>query len=515
MNIASLLMRAARVMPERTAVFTGASPDASYGELATRSSALGLNLRRKFELALGDRVALIMTNCSAYLQCLFACWSAGLVCVPANAKLHSREIAYILENSEARVAFVTPDLAGVLSGALKLMSIRKPEVLDVASAEFQSFVRGELIPPAPSLPNDPAWLFYTSGTTGRPKGATLTHRNLLAMATSYLADVDTVTHEDCIIHAAPMSHGSGIYAVPYTMAMASHVVPGSGGFDPQEIFDLISYHRGAGFFAAPTMVNRLVNAPALKVADLKNLRTIVYGGGPMYVEDCKRAVAAFGPKLAQIYGQGESPMTITVLPKEYLVDSGHPSFDRLLASVGYAQAVVEVRTIGPQGENLLPGNVGEIVVRGDTVMAGYWNDDSATKEALGSGWLKTGDLGVFDDHGFLTLMDRSKDVIISGGSNIYPREVEEILLQHDAVAEVSVVGRPHSDWGEEAVAFIVLRPGFSVNAEDLDALCIANIARFKRPKAYVFLDAMPKNNYGKIVKRELREDSTKFEIEGG
>jgi long-chain acyl-CoA synthetase len=504
MNIASLLVRAAHVMPERTAVFAGTTPEATYGELATRASALGQGLRRKFELVPGDRVALIMTNCSAYLQCLFACWSAGLVCVPANAKLHSREIAYILENSEARVAFVTPDLAGTLSDALGLMSIRQPEIINVASGEFHGFVRGEFVPPAPSLPNDPAWLFYTSGTTGRPKGATLTHRNLLAMATSYLADVDTVTHEDCIIHAAPMSHGSGIYAVPYTMAMAAHVVPKSGGFDPQEIFDLVSYHRGSGFFAAPTMVNRLVNASALKEDKLKNLRTIVYGGGPMYVEDCKRAVAAFGPRLVQIYGQGESPMTITVLPKEYHVDHGHSSFDRRLASVGYAQAVVEVRTVGPQGEDLLPGGVGEIVVRGDTVMAGYWNDDSATKEALGSGWLKTGDLGGFDGRGFLTLKDRSKDVIISGGSNIYPREVEEILLQHDAVAEVSVVGRPHSDWGEEVVAFIVPRAGTSVAAEELDALCIANIARFKRPKDYVFLDAMPKNNYGKIVKRELR-----------
>jgi acyl-CoA synthetase (AMP-forming)/AMP-acid ligase II len=424
--------------------------------------------------------------------------------VPANAKLHAREIAFILENSGARVALVTPDLAATLSAALGFMSTRQPEVVDVTSVEFERMCSGDVTPAAQILPNTPAWLFYTSGTTGRPKGATLTHRNLLAMSTSYLASVDTVTHADCIIHAAPMSHGSGIYAVPYTMAMASHVVPESGRFDPQEICDLVSRHHGAGFFAAPTMVGRLVNAPGMGTADLRNLRTIVYGGGPMYVEDCKRAIATFGPKLVQIYGQGESPMTITVLPKRYHVDDGHRDFDRQLASVGYAQPVVEVRTIGNQGEDLLPGEVGEIVVRGDTVMTGYWNDPAATEVTLGSGWLKTGDLGVFDDNGFLTLKDRSKDVIISGGSNIYPREVEEVLLHHKDVAEVSVIGRPHSDWGEEVVAFIVPRSGLSVNAAELDALCVANIARFKRPKAYIFLDALPKNSYGKVVKAELR-----------
>ena len=504
MNIASLLARAARVMPERTAVFIGTAPEATYGELAVRASALGSSLRRQFALAPGERVALIMSNCGAYLQCMFACWQAGLVCVPSNAKLHAREIAFILENSGARVALVTPDLATTLSAALGFMSTQQPEVVAIDSAEFAAMCSGDVSSAIFTSPSDPAWLFYTSGTTGRPKGATLTHRNLLAMSTSYLADVDMVTHADCIIHAAPMSHGSGIYAVPYTMAMASHVVPESRRFDPQEICDLVSRHHGAGFFAAPTMVGRLVNCSGIGNADLRNLRTIVYGGGPMYVEDCKRAIATFGPKLVQIYGQGESPMTITVLPKRYHVDDGHPDFERRLASVGYAQPVVEVRTVGLQGEDLLPGEVGEVVVRGDTVMAGYWNDPPATEAALGSGWLKTGDLGVFDDKGFLTLKDRSKDVIISGGSNIYPREVEEVLLHHNAVAEVSVIGRPHSDWGEEVVAFVVPRSGLSVSAAELDTLCVANIARFKRPKAYVFLDALPKNNYGKVVKAELR-----------
>jgi acyl-CoA synthetase (AMP-forming)/AMP-acid ligase II len=504
MNLASFLLRAARVMPERTAVFVGATPVFTYGRLAVQAGALGANLRARFSLAPGDRVALIMANCADYVSCMFACWHAGLVCVPANAKLHALEFAFILENSGARVVLVTEDLAATVSEALGAMTQVRPEVVEIGSAEFAKFCSGDPTAPLATAPSDPAWLFYTSGTTGRPKGATLTHRNIMAMALAYLGDVDTVTPADCILHAAPMSHGSGIYAVPYTAAMAAHVVPESGKFDPAEVFDLIARHPGVGFFAAPTMVNRLVAAPEAGAADLRHLRTIVYGGGPMYVEDCKRAVAVLGPKLAQIFGQGESPMTITVLPKRYHVDHGEPEFEARLASVGFAQSVVDVKTVGAQGEDLPPGEVGEILVRGDTVMAGYWKDPAATQAALGSGWLKTGDMGAFDASGFLTLKDRSKDMIISGGSNIYPREVEEVLLRHAAVAEASVIGRPHPDWGEEVVACIVPVAGRSVSIEELDALCIANIARFNRPQDYVFLDTMPKNNYGKIVKTELR-----------
>jgi long-chain acyl-CoA synthetase len=255
----------------------------------------------------------------------------------------------------------------------------------------------------------------------------------------------------------------------------------------------------------PGRISRLVASPEAGNADFTNLRTIVYGGGPMYVEDCKKALALLGPKLAQIYGQGESPMTITVLPKSYHADSAHPKFEQRLASVGYAQAVVEVKTVDGEGRELPSGEIGEIVVRGDTVMAGYWQDKAATQATLGSGWLRTGDVGAFDEDGLLTLKDRSKDVIISGGTNIYPREVEEALLRHPAVAEVAVIGRPNRDWGEDVVAFVVRGSPGGVTAAQLDALCTEHIARFKRPKDYVFVDALPKNNYGKVVKTALRE----------
>jgi long-chain acyl-CoA synthetase len=257
-------------------------------------------------------------------------------------------------------------------------------------------------------------------------------------------------------------------------------------------------------FAAPTMVRRLVDHAAAVGADGDGLKTVVYGGGPMYVEDIRRALQVMGPRFVQIYGQGESPMTITALAREHLMDAAHPRHLERIASVGVAQSAVEVRVTDGEGRGLPVGETGEVVVRGDAVMAGYWRDEAATSRTIRDGWLFTGDMGSLDADGFLTLRDRSKDVIISGGSNIYPREVEEALLQHPDVAEVSVVGRRDAEWGEVVVAFVVARPGAAPHAQALDAMCRDRIARFKRPKEYRFVDALPKNHYGKVLKTELR-----------
>lgn len=503
MNIARLLTRTGQAAADRPALFRGTRLVSTYGALLGSAARMAGALTARHGLQRGDRVALVMTNCPDYVRCLFACWHAGLVCVPVNAKLHAREIAFILENSGARLILTTSDLAATVSEAVSgLASVL--QVIETGSAEYLSWDQESPIAIQAAAPTDPAWLFYTSGTTGRPKGAVLTHRNLLVMSLSYLADVDAVTPTDCIFHPAPMSHGSGLYILPHVLAMAAQVVPESGRFDPPEIAELLRFHRGASFFAAPTMVTRLSNAGVIAEPELQGLKTIIYGGGPMYLEDCKRALRTFGPRLAQIYGQGESPMTITVLPRHLHVMADTPESDRRLASVGYAQSAVEIRVAGPADATLLAGQVGEILVRGDTVMAGYWQNEQASAETLRGGWLHTGDLGSLDEHGFLTLVDRSKDVIISGGTNIYPREVEEVLLQHEGVAEVAVVGRPHADWGEEVVAVVASQPGHTVNRSELDALCQEQIARFKRPKEYIFLDALPKNNYGKILKTELR-----------
>jgi long-chain acyl-CoA synthetase len=503
MNLAHLLARAARLHPARTAVALGAAPVLDHAALARRTAGLAAGLRGRLGLAQGDRVAILMQNHPAYLEALFACWWAGLAAVPINAKLHAREIGYILGHSEAGACLVTDDLAETAADAAR--DAEAAAILIAGSKDWEGFCAAEGSDPAEAAPGDLAWLFYTSGTTGRPKGAMLTHRNLLAMTACYFMDVDMIAPGDSILHAGPLSHGSGLYILPHMAKAATQVMPESGGFDPAEIFSLLPSHRGVTIFAAPTMVHRLAESPLAGSADTASLKTIVYGGAPMYLGDCRRALAMFGGKLAQIYGQGESPMTITALTKADHADRHHPRHEARLSSVGVAQTLVELCLADAEDRPVAVGEPGEILVRSETVMAGYWRDPESTAATLRGGWLHTGDVGRLDDEGFLTLMDRSKDLIISGGANIYPREVEEALLAHDGIAEVSVVGRPDPDWGETVFAFIVPKPGAEPSPEELDRLCLERIARFKRPKGYRILDTLPKNNYGKTLKTALRK----------
>jgi acyl-CoA synthetase (AMP-forming)/AMP-acid ligase II len=504
MNLVHHIERAARIDATAPALFKGLALVADYGQLAAATAALAASLRQRFSLAKGDRVALLMKNVPDYVACLYACWHAGLVAVPVNAKLHPREIAFILENSGAAVAFVTADMASAASDTLSLMSGAKPEVVEIGSAGHRTLLQADPMPIVRVAAGDPAWIFYTSGTTGRPKGAMLSHRNLLAMALNYLAEINPMAPGEALLHAAPMSHGSGLYMVPHVLGMGAQIIPESGRFEPDEILGLTAKRDNISFFAAPTMVRRLTLAAEASGAHAPGLKTIIYGGGPMYIADCKAALDVFGPKLAQIYGQGETPMTITYLPKGMHADTGHPRFDERLASVGIAQGVVEVRTVDERGDDVEFGAIGEIIVRGDSVMSGYWQNPEGTAGTLKDGWLHTGDMGSFDADGFLTLKDRSKDVIISGGTNIYPREIEEVLLRHEGVAEVSVIGRPHPEWGEEVVAIVVPAAGGAPSREGLDRLCGEWIARFKRPKHYFLAAELPKNSYGKIVKTVLR-----------
>jgi long-chain acyl-CoA synthetase len=268
------------------------------------------------------------------------------------------------------------------------------------------------------------------------------------------------------------------------------------------------------------MVRRLIAAPALSDARLDRLKCVVYGGGPMYVEDCKAAFAALGPRLAQIYGQGETPMTITAMDRATLADAVARNDEARIASVGCAQTGIDIRIGDAADRALSVGEIGEILVRGPTVMQGYWRNPEATTRTLAGGWLHTGDVGTMDSDGFLTLKDRSKDLIISGGSNIYPREVEEALLRHPDVVEVAVIGRRHDEWGEEVVACVVPRTEPSTDAARhaleaaLDAHCLDRIARFKRPRAYVFVVELPKNNTGKVLKTALREMVAKNDLVG-
>ena len=497
MNLAQLLVRAARVHGGRPALLHGDRLVWRYGELAARVARLAGHLRG-LGLAPGDRVALLMKNQLAYLEALYAVWWAGLAAVPINAKLHGDEVAYILDDSGSAALFVGADLAESVAHAGAGVRAR----LVPETGAYDAALAATPIDAAACEPSDLAWLFYTSGTTGRPKGVMLTHRNLTTMLGCYFVDVDDVGEGDAMVYAAPMSHGAGLYNLPFVARAARHVVPLSGGFDPAE---LVALSQGVGrlcLFAAPTMVHRLVDHVATSGAPSDGFKTIVYGGGPMYGADIRRALATMGPRFVQIYGQGESPMTITALARAELADARHPRWAERIESVGVAQTLVEVRVVGADGKTLPSGDTGEVVVRGDTVMAGYWRNPEATAQALRDGWLWTGDIGALDDDGFLTLKDRSKDVIISGGSNIYPREVEEVLLRHPRVREVSVVGRRDARWGEAVVAFVACDG--SVEPAELDALCLAHIARFKRPREYRFVETLPKNNYGKVLKTALR-----------
>jgi long-chain acyl-CoA synthetase len=500
MNLSYTLQRVAEFQPERPAV-TEEGRTLSYAALEDEIARVAGAFRGRHGLKFGDRVGIWMENCIEYLPIMFGAWRAGLAVVPINAKLHAKELQWILDNSGAKLCLVTPDKAAQLAELPSGASL--PTIIETGSRDHAALLAGEPIREAPAAIEDEAWLFYTSGTTGRPKGAILTHRNLLFCAHAYCTDIDHIDYRDTCFHAAPLSHGSGCWAVAFT-ARGGHNVIIPGSFEPERILKALPQYPNVAMFAAPTMVTRLMTHSMAGSVDTRNLKTISYGGAPMYVADIKRAMTVFGPKFYQLFGQGESPMTISGLPKWMHAESDHPRYDERLGSTGIARTGCAIKVVDAAGRELPRGEIGEIVTRSDCVMKGYWANPEADAKALRDGWLWTGDLGTMDAEGFLTIKDRSKDMIISGGSNIYPREIEEVLLTHPAVLETAVVSRPHADWGEEVIAYVVLRPDAQVEATDLDRLCLDNIARYKRPRGYRFVAVLPKNNYGKILKTELR-----------
>ena len=498
-NLADTFFSRARSDRDAIALSDGRR-DVVFGALASRARCLATSLRGPMGLVRGDRAAIWMENRLEFFELLVGSWAAGLCAVPMNAKLHAKEAAHIVADSDARVVFTSESLVDGLVSSLGAAR-PAPRVVVAGSAAYEALFDSASADVERVDPAETAWLFYTSGTTGRPKGAMLSHRALLFMSFAYYADIERVEPGDTDLHAAPLSHGSGLYAIPHLFGGGTQVV--HSGFDTDRVLEALDRYRNVSLFAAPTMVTRMVDAcPTGR--DLRGLRTLVYGGGPMYVNDLLAALERFGPRLYQLYGQGESPMTITGLSRrEHEGDRG-PAHLARLGSCGTPRTGVAVGIVDDAGRRLPPGEPGEVVTRSDCTMSGYWRDADATSAALAGGWLRTGDVGSVDDAGFLTLRDRSKDLVITGGANVYPREVEEILLRHPGVLECSVVGRPHPDWGEEIVAFVVSRPGRTVEPAELDALCLANIARFKRPKDYRFVPTLPKNNYGKVLKTALR-----------
>ena len=495
MTLFNLLAQSARRYPDRGAVFLGTDELWTYAVLESRALRLAGVLRAR--AAGGDRIMIASKNCPEIIEIMFATWAAGMIVVPVNAKLHEREIAVIIEDAEPAIVFASKSIAQALAPLVN--GPTAAAMVSIGSEDYGSMFDGEAVAPQAIGAHDLAWLFYTSGTTGRPKGAMLTHRNLFAMTIAHFADFDSVDDDASLVHAAPMSHGSGLYLLPYIARAARQVIPKSAGYDAAEFLDLCDVHPSVSVFLAPTMVQRLRLEAESSGRRPANLRLIIYGGGPMYVSELRQSLAVFGPVFAQLYGQGEAPLTITGMRR-----SDHLTGDEaILGSVGWPRSGVEVAIFDGDDHPLPTGEVGEIVCRGDVVMRGYWKNPAATADTLRGGWLHTGDIGFLAPNGLLTLRDRSKDLIISGGSNIYPREVEEALLRHPDVAEVAVVGRPDPEWGEIVIAHVVAHKGRRPSESELDAHCLAHIARFKRPKVYIFRQDLPKSSYGKVLKREL------------
>ncbi len=471
-----------------------------FSEFHDGAARLAQGLHETFGLQAGDRVLLLMENRREFFGILFACWQRGYAVVPVNSRLHPKEVLHIASNAGARLA-LTSDRYPEVTDALR--ALPDCALLSVDQPAYAALLQSAPSPMIPVGDNALAWLFYTSGTTGRPKGAMLSHRNLAFMCDAYDADIGRAAVGDTQLHAAPLSHGAGLYALPHLFAGGRQQV--LGHFDPEYMLASLQTFKACSFFAAPTMVMRLVNHPQATPERFSNLKFIVYGGAPMYVADLQKALALLGPKLYQLYGQGESPMTITGLAQPLHQVADPQERQRVLSSCGYARTAVAVAVVGDDGRPLPAGEIGEIVTRSPALMAGYWGDEAATRAALKEGWLHTGDLGALREDGLLTLHDRSKDMIISGGSNVYPREIEEVLLRDARVLECAVVGRPDTEWGELPVAFVVPVPGASIEFAELEALVLAHLARFKRPREWHWLDVLPKNNYGKVVKGDLRK----------
>jgi len=513
-NVAALLTRAAVQHGESEAIRFG-DDTVTYAELSERALRLG---RALLELGLvpGDRVALLQGNGIAMVESMYGTWAAGMTIVPINSRTHAREAAYVVENSEARAVIYGGEYESELLGALAEPDSMQAISIDAGGTRLSYAdliaANAPLARPAERGAEETAWLFYTSGTTGRPKGAMLTHRNLRQMILSQLADVRSFEPGEPVLHAAPLSHGSGCVLLSCIARGARNVIFAPRSFDGARVLETV---REEGIrsiaFLAPTQIvvlNRAAEAAA--AADgggpvAPTLESVCYGGAPMFAEDLRAAMSRFGPVFVQIYGQGEAPMTISVL-----AISDHVRFeasgDKRITSAGIPRTDVEIRVVDEEGREVPAGERGEVVVRGDVVMAGYWDNPDATSAALSEGWLRTGDIGLVDETGYLHLLDRSKDMIISGGNNIYPREVEEALLLMPEIEATAVIGIEDPYWGESVHALVVPRDGATLTEEMVIEHCRSVLSSYKKPRSVEFLPELPTNAYGKVLKRELRDE---------
>jgi fatty-acyl-CoA synthase len=450
----------------------------------------------------GDRILLHARNSNAVLESMFAAWILGATWVPTNFRLTPPEVAYLATSSGASVHIF--DSAFPEHAAAARAENRECRLEVTIDEGWEALATGaeKITRPLDVDRDHPAWFFYTSGTTGRPKAGVLTHGQLEYVVCNHLCDLMPATTEhDVSLVVAPLSHGAGIHALPQVARGAATVLLPGEHFDVAEAWRLVEQHRVSNMFTVPTILTLLTRHDAVDQYDHSSLRYVIYAGAPMYRADQIQALEKLGPVLVQYFGMGEVTGNITVLPPSChsLNDAEMP-----VGSCGFPRTGMDVTILDDTGEHLPAGTTGEICVRGPGVFAGYHNNPEATAKATTYGWFHTGDLGHMDTQGFVYITGRASDMYISGGSNVYPREIEEVLLTHPAVAEACVVGMPHEKWGETGVAVLVLNQGMTVTEQTLAAHIEGKLARYKHPASFVIWPELPKSGYGKVVKRDVR-----------
>jgi acyl-CoA synthetase (AMP-forming)/AMP-acid ligase II len=510
MNLGTLLTQTARLFPDRPALVRGEQV-CTWAEMEQRVGAMAAALRA-LGVRKGDRILVQSRN---NLQMFESCWIAfrlGCVWVPTNFRLTPPEVAYLAASSGANTMIVEDAFAGhtdavrAASPALKhVVAIGQPRA---GEHSYEDLAREYRAKPAGHETvgyDDPLWFFYTSGTTGRPKAGVLTHGQMAFVVANHLSDlIPGTTERDCSIAVAPLSHGAGIHALLNVARGAPTVLLASEKLDPEAFWQAVEKHRVSNLFTVPTIVKMLVEHPAVDRYDHSSLRYVIYAGAPMYRADQKLALQKLGKVLVQYFGLGEVTGNITVLPPHmHSADDGDP--DANIGSCGRPRTGMEVAILDADLQPVRTGEVGEICVRGPAVFSGYHDNPEATAKALRGGWFHTGDLGRLDERGLLYITGRESDMYISGGSNVYPREVEEVLLTHPGVAEVAVLGVPDRKWGEVGVAVVVRREGAQVDGQALLAHLDGRCARYRWPQHVFFWDTLPKSGYGKIAKKDIRQ----------
>jgi acyl-CoA synthetase (AMP-forming)/AMP-acid ligase II len=509
MNLAHFLRQAARRHSEEIG-FVWGSKTWTWAELDARVDAMVAALAAN-GVVKGDRVLVQSKNCNQMFESMFACFRLGAVWVPTNFRQTPSEVAYLAEASGTTAMICQSDfpdhVAAVLKAApgIHLVISIGPSTFGEDYDALVAAYAGKPATVADVEHDDPAWFFFTSGTTGRPKAGVLTHGQMGFVATNHLCDLmPGTTSADASLVVAPLSHGAGIHQLAQVARAVKTVLPASERFDIAEAWSLVQRWRITNMFTVPTIVKMLTEDPSVDEYDHSSLRYIIYAGAPMYREDQKYALRKLGLVLVQYFGLGEVTGNITVLPPALHSAEDGPGVR--VGTCGYERTAMQVSIQDDQGRELQPGETGEICVCGVAVFAGYYNNPEANAKAFRNGWFRTGDLGHVDAQGFLFITGRASDMYISGGSNVYPREIEEKLLTHPALAEVAIVGVPDRTWGEVGIAVAVRRPGATLNEAELLRWMEGKVSRYKLPKQVIFWDELPKSAYGKITKKIIREE---------